>query len=86
VSGRNLRAIAESKARKSGYPARLALFLESLNDEDRAEVDELLFGEPRLSNAQVADTLMEGFPDHPQILRFRMTDNEVLRWRAKHAS
>ncbi len=86
MSGRNLRAIAESKARRAGYPARLALFVESLDADDRAEVDEVFFGEPRLSNQQVADALMEAFADHPQIARFRVTDNEVLRWRAKHAT
>ena len=86
MSGRNLRAIAETKARRCGYRARLEMFLESLGPEDRAEVDDLFHGEPRLSNAQVAETLMEEFADDPQIALRQVTENEVLRWRAKHAT
>ncbi len=84
MSGRNLRAIAETKARRSGYPARFEQFVDSLDVDDRAEVDELLYGEPRLSNQVVAATIMDAFGDHPHIVRRPVTENEVLRWRAKH--
>lgn len=86
MTKRDLRAIAESKVRRSGYRARLELFVESLDDDDRQAVDDLLFGEPRLSNRVVADTIMDAFGDHPHMSRGKITENEVLRWRAKHAT
>jgi len=84
MTRRDLRAVAESKARTSGYPARMALFMESLDVDDRAAVDELLFGVPRISNRVVAETLTDEFADNVHVAKGRVTTDEVLRWRAKH--
>lgn len=86
MTRRDLRAVAESKRRQSGYPARMRLFLDSLDADDRAAVDELLFGEPRYPHRWVAETLTDEFADNPHIAKGRVTDDEVLRWRAKHTS
>jgi hypothetical protein len=64
----------------------MQLFVESLDADDRAAVDELLFGEPRYSNHVVASTLSDEFADNPHMAKGRVTDDEVLRWRAKHAT
>lgn len=86
MTRRDLRAVAESKARRSGYPARLELFIDSISDDDREAVNELFFGEPRFSNAVVAETLCDEFADNPHIAKSKVTPDEVLRWRAKHAT
>lgn len=84
MTRRDLRAIAESKLRTSGYPARMELFVDSLDADDRDAVNELLYGEPRISNRVVAETLTEEFADNPHIAKSKVTQDEVLRWRAKH--
>ena len=86
MSKRDLRAIAESKVRRPGYRSRMELFINSLDADDRASVDALLFDPPLLPHRAVADTLSDEFADNPHIAKSKVTDDEVLRWRAKHAT
>ena len=80
---RDLRAVAAGKRKKSGYPARLEQFIDALDGDDRHDVLDLLVGEPYLPHVSVAKTISEAFADHPLISGRAVTDDEVLRWRAK---
>ena len=83
---RDLRATASGMRRKAGYTARLDLFLSELDADDLEAVMDLLAGEPRLTHVSVARTLSIEFAVHPQIVGRAVTDDEVLRWRAKNAN
>jgi len=80
---RDLRTIAAGKIKRSGYPARMELFLDSLEPDDLDAVLDLLTGSPRVPHVSVAKTLNEVFADNPNLDGRAVTDDEVLRWRAK---
>lgn len=80
---RDLRSVAAGKQKKSGYPARMELFLDSLEPDDLDAVLDLLTGMPRVPHVSVAKTLTEVFADNPHVDGRAVTDDEVLRWRAK---
>ena len=76
---RSLRERAAAMRLRPGYKSRIDLLLDELNEEDRAEVLDLLRGEPLLPHAGVAAVLADEFPE--QIGRLEINDRNVLDWR-----
>lgn len=75
----SLREKAKAHERRNGTRPALDLLIESLESEDRAEVFDLLKGEPLLPHSVVARTLNEAFADR---LERPLTDERIRRWRA----
>lgn len=76
----SLRARATELGRtKPGYKSRIDILLDALSEDDRAEVLDLLQGEPLLPHSAVAKVLLDAYPDlaSDPIIRER----NVMDWR-----
>lgn len=74
----SLREQAEAIKAQHGFPSRIDKLMETMSDQDRADVMDLLMGEPLLGHMQVAKVLESNFggdPDNP------ILDRNVLDWR-----
>lgn len=76
---RSLRERAAALRPKPGYRSRLDILLDALSDEERAEVLDLLSGEPLLPHSAVASVLRETYPELTADPPIR--DRNVMDWR-----
>lgn len=82
-----LRAEAQeaSRGQRGGYMSGIDRLLEAVGDDERAELEDLLLGEPYLSHVAVTKVLAKHYGDHPALERLDLSlpnaSNQVGDWR-----
>jgi hypothetical protein len=78
MSDNPLRKRAAKLTKRPGYKGRIDLLIESLDDDTRANVLDLLTGEPLVSHSPAAAVLQESFGDQ---LGGPILARHVMEWR-----